>query len=345
MDQEKKYELIAAFLSGEANADKINNLRTWLAQSDENKKEFEELKAVWLNTRFEYDTENLDQLYARASEKLSSSSYNTTSDIQDAGKRRHLFNPRWVAAAAVILLMFSVALLIYQYQLPDNSKDVVVNEIVKENPAGVKKRIKLPDGSDVYLNSESKLTYNSDFGIQNRDITLTGEAFFDVAKDTSLPLRVRSHGKLIEAVGTAFDARAFVEDRHLKVFLVEGRVNIRNVEFLEDLSAGIMLNEGEQYQADLNSGETYIEDLDNEELLWRNGTIHFKSASMNEVFRTLERWYGVDFQVEGSMDSEWNYTGEFSNETLENVLSSISYSKQFDYETVNKKVIVKPKNN
>lgn len=341
MEENTHYTLISAFLSKQANADQISDLRDWMSESETNRLEFEELKEVWLKSRITHSTENIDFLYSRVEAEISGMNKETGTTVQfNKQKIKILHFTKWGAAAAILIMGM---LWIYNFLIQQENHLTVaeVHQIVKENPAGRKTTIRLPDGTVVWLNSESKLYYNSDYGFNNRYVQLEGEGFFEVAKNKELPFKVSSRGQVIEALGTAFNVRGFAYESQVKVALVEGSVKIQEENGAEDKA--FILKPGEEYKKHFVSGNIGVETLNKGELSWKDGNIYFKSASMAKVFRTLERWYGIDVIIEKDTDQTWNYTGEFSQETLENVLQSISYSKEFDFEIGEKIVIVRPK--
>jgi len=341
MEENTNYTLISAFLSKQANADQISDLRDWLSESETNRLEFEELKEVWLKSHITHRTGNIDLLYSRVEAEILGINKETGKTVQFYNQKREYFHfTKWVAAAAVLVVGM---LWIYNFSTQQKNQEAIaeIHQIVKENPAGRKTTVRLPDGTVVWLNSESKLYYNSVYGINNRYVHLEGEAFFEVVKNKELPFKVSSRGQVIEALGTAFNVRGFAYESQVKVALVEGSVKIQEENGAEDKA--FILKPGEEYKKHFVSGNIGVETLNKGELSWKDGNIYFKSASMAKVFRTLERWYGIDVIIEKDTDQTWNYTGEFSKETLENVLLSISYSKEFDFEIGEKKVIVKPK--
>ena len=334
------YKLISAFLSKQASEGQISDLREWLSASEGNRLEFEELKEVWQKSRIKYQAENIDSLYSKVEKEMLGAGKGQGKTVEHSRpKRRYIHITKWAAAAVIIIGILSV----FQFydQKANQEHLTLEQEIIRENPAGRKTTVRLSDGTIVWLNSESKLYYNTMFGKKDRHVQLEGEAFFEVAKNEKLPFKVFSRGQVIEALGTAFNVRGFSYESQLKVALVEGTVKIQ--EEKETSQRSIILEPGDEFEKHFVSGKISLGKLNQGELSWKDGNIYFKSASMPEVFRTLERWYGVEISIDDSIDQSWNYTGEFSKETLENVLRSISYSKKFDFEIVEKKVIVKPK--
>lgn len=242
----------------------------------------------------------------------------------------------------------SIALLFAIYWISDNLSDGVKQPIevaeitIKENPAGRKSQVFLPDGSIVWLNSASSLQYRAHFSGSERRVVLKGEAYFDVAKDQGKPFVVESNGMSVTAVGTAFNVRAFDGDDMMEVGLVEGKVKIEGIEDKNEKQVAF-LEPGQylQYNPARKQIQTGSSDL-RHLVSWKNGVLHFERASFEDVIEELERWYGVEFVYEASAKpTNWDYSSEFENASLENVLKSISYTKNFNFEIVKNKVTLK----
>ncbi len=335
MNEERKHQLITAVLTGQANADEIHDLRAWMAEAGENRAEFEEWQEIWNGVHLPLHTSNIDELYSRAKEQIKDERHGTGKSHSTRG---------WLRYAAVLLVLCGFAAIFY-FVVTTQRADTVpaqVHEIVKENPAGLKTRFTLPDGSRVAMNSESRLVFNNYYGRTNRHVALEGEAYFDVARDSSLSFEVSVAGQVIRALGTAFNVRAFTGDNMLEVMLVEGKVDVRSINATPDTQL-VALSAGEQLTKDIINGKTIKAPLNSQDIAWKDGVINFKSASFGEVVATLSRWYGVKFVVDEPVLADWDYTGQFSNESLENVMHSIGYSKRLNYSIDNKTVYVSPK--
>ncbi|NJN27248.1 MAG: DUF4974 domain-containing protein [Cyclobacteriaceae bacterium] len=342
MNEESPYILISAFLSGEANADEINELRLWLAHSEQNRREFEGMKSVWESISIDHGSINLDALFVKSQKEIAQHEQRS---FEGRKKIRRFKIPYLLKIAAAVSVVISSFIVIRELVSPFQAsvQPTEVKTMIKENPAGIKTQIVLPDSSIVHLNSESQLRYTSNFGSANRELFLEGEAFFVVKKHNDLPFKVHSAGKIVEAHGTEFNVKALPNEQEIRIALVEGVVSVVNEQNKAGQDAMVVLKPGEMLYANLKSGKQSISSLNMDELLWRQGIIHFKNASMDEVVQELERWFGVKFLIKGNMTKDWNYTGEFANESLENILNSIGYSKKFYFDIDQTKVYVKPK--
>jgi len=238
--------------------------------------------------------------------------------------------------AAVLLILLVAWFLLLQNTKPE-SEIIEAQVVKKENPAGQKSKIFLPDGSVVYLNASSSVTYKEEFEPHRRQILLSGEAFFEVAKDSLRPFIVSAKSVETRALGTEFSIAAYPEQDEIMVSLLEGKVEVKNKK-----GAMLTLQEREAARYDLLSRRLDKTDFDlARSILWKDGILYFNKADLKAVIAKLERWYGVEFAIVGSYDYPQAINGRFENESLDNVLQSISFSSEFEYEINGKNVTVK----
>lgn len=247
----------------------------------------------------------------------------------------------WWRVAAVFIFALGATLFILRYEnssLPDAQP---VTEIVKTNPLGQKSIIYLNDGSEVVLNSGSKLSYPSDFGVTSRKIQLTGEAYFKVAEDKEKPFVVSSEGIETTALGTEFNVRAY-DDQAISVALTKGKVRvIRKEELGQGGGEQVTLIPGEGVKYNDDKTLTKFHFNEKEYTSWTRGILYFHNASQEEVIRKLEKWYGVKFEFINESPRKWGYTGEFDRKSLESVLISIGFAMDFSFEIKNDTVSLK----
>ena len=242
----------------------------------------------------------------------------------------------WLKIAASLFILLGLYYGFHWFQpQPQEFSLITAKTVIKENPKGRKSRVQLPDSSFIWLNSESKIAFVEGLEGITRDIKLTGEAFFEVAKDKDRPFVVHTGEVAITALGTAFNVRAYNEDKHIEVALSEGRVKVEKTQPDPNLSTqGYYLNplQSIRFSKIDNSIDQGVFDP-REVLAWKEGIIFFDDASFEEVIHKLGRWYGVEFIVVNRQNiGDWNYGSKFHNESLENVLRSIGFSKGFEFE-------------
>ena len=240
--------------------------------------------------------------------------------------------------AAAILLLVVTAWFLLNGPVIEQEPIIASQLVVKENPPGQKSRIHLSDGSVVQLNANSSIKYLEDFEPGQRIVHLSGEAFFQVAKDSLRPFTVISGEISTTALGTQFNVSAFPGQEVVKVNLLEGKVEVKEKTGQQSL----VLNEKQavHYQAGANKLQKATFNYA-EAIAWKDGILYFQKSSLPEVISRLQRWYGVQISILGSPAEPKVISGRFENESLENVLQSISFPGGFDYEINGKNVSIK----
>jgi transmembrane sensor len=166
-----------------------------------------------------------------------------------------------------------------------------------------------------------------------REVTLRGEAFFEVTENPHKPFIVKSGNITTTALGTSFNICNFPEDEKITVSLATGKVKVEELNQTSgEEQKPYLLIPGEQirYSVDAKNFEK-LRNEDDEDYLWKDGIISFKQTDLDDVVEKLERWYGVTIDVTNQTNSVVNYDGIFSNQSLDNVLKAMSFSLNFKY--------------
>lgn len=219
------------------------------------------------------------------------------------------------------------------YQSADNGQSSVVQYNTLFNPRGSKAiTLTLSDGSQVWLNAESSLRYPTSFTGNERKVEITGEAYFEVARNEAMPFKVANRKAEIAVLGTHFNVNAYDDEKDLKVTLLEGSVKVSANNDQKIIKPG--------EQAIVSSNITINPKADLEAVMaWKNGLFHFSSASLPEVLRQLARWYDVDVTYEGAIP-DMKFGGEITRNTnLSQVLQILEESK-VHFKIEGKKIVV-----
>jgi transmembrane sensor len=324
---EKINEIIAKQLNNEASPQEGQELERWLNQSEENKQVFDLINKDWKYNKTSYKIVNVDELKNKIWKEGMGSGKNATQLRPSYGFSFYL-----KIAATILVLAMAIFILIKEEQ---PASPVPVEWVTKSNPAGQKSKVFLPDGSEVWLNASSSLRYTTDFTDSTRIVLLSGEAFFQVVQDVNRPFTVISGNIRTTVLGTSFNINAFTED--VQVSLVSGKVKVAEMDSLEIVHELIVLNPGQSaiYMNDIN--EIIVQDFNVEATIrWKEGELYFNDASFDEIIKKLEQWYGVSIQVDERVKIQKTYSGTFKNESLKNVMESMSFSLHFDFEIKNK---------
>jgi len=200
--------------------------------------------------------------------------------------------------------------------LNEKPTEVVFNSIV--TPRGGQYQLTLSDGSKVWLNAASSLRFPASFTGKERKVALTGEAYFEVAKNASIPFKVSVSGKAeVEVLGTHFNVNAYSDEAAVNTTLLEGSVKV----IVPATRESRIIAPGEQAQLHDN-GQININKNANMEraMAWKNGTFNFSNEDFAMVFRQLSRWYDVDVVIKGELPKR-HFTGEIPRSlALEEVL-------------------------
>ena len=178
-----------------------------------------------------------------------------------------------------------------------NARGEDINTLV--TPRGGEYRVTLPDGSKVWLNATSSIKFPGVFRSNIREVELNGEAYFEIAKKSAMPFRVKSNGAQIEVIGTHFNVKAYGNEKLMKTTLVEGSIKITAGNFSHLLKPG--------QQAILTKGELKV--LDNvdieEQVAWKNGLFLFKDTSIEDVMSQVASWYDLNVIFEGKIPEKY----------------------------------------
>jgi len=164
-------------------------------------------------------------------------------------------------------------------------------------PSGGQYRVILSDGTKVWLNAKSEITFPAEFVGNSRNVKLSGEAYFEVAKNKVKPFFVHTPQQEIKVLGTHFNVNAYGNEQHINTTLVEGRIKVSN----GTAGTSVMLEPGQQAQAGGRSATDIkvVYNADIEKITaWKNGLFNFNGATLHEVMRQLERWYDIEVVYE-----------------------------------------------
>ncbi len=198
-------------------------------------------------------------------------------------------------------------------------------------PAGGQFQLKLPDGTRVWLNAASSITYPTAFTGTERRVTITGEGYFEVARDARKPFKVtiQSGDKQpteVEVLGTHFNINAYDDEALVKTSLLEGKVKVVSSHFKGKQTA--ILKPGQQSQVDVEGKLKLKENADMEEVIaWKNGDFIFQSADIGTLMRQVARWYDITISYPNGMPTD-KFSGKIGrNVNLSQLLEILKYSE------------------
>ena len=215
-----------------------------------------------------------------------------------------------------------------------SSKEIVYNTI--STPNGGQYQLALPDGSLVWLNATSSIHFPTSFAGKERRVEISGEAYFEIAKNRDMPFVVAVNGAEVQVVGTHFNVNAYNDEDNLKTTLLEG-----SVKFVSGANIN-WLKPGQQSQLASNGLVKVVSNVDVDEVVaWKNGMFGFENAGIETVMRQLSRWYDVEIEYKGK--TEDLFIAEMRrNIKLSDALRALELTGKVKFEILGKKIIVMP---
>jgi transmembrane sensor len=324
LQQEEIYLLIARYLARQTSSDENEWLATWVAESPDHERTFEQLKTVWqVSQTPTAPTETvaaLGRLKSRLALPAPASEPVAPTAPPVRPWRLRLARPGQLAA--ILLLLVSAWGGAYFYTQPAP----VLAYRVYRTPAGQPQRLHLADGSVVTLAPQSQLRYPAQFASASREVYLEGEAFFEVSKDPKRPFRVHSGAWVTQVLGTKFNVSAVPGASQLAVSLVEGKVQVI------DKQDKYLLTPGQQLRAERSTGRIYRQAFDRGQVLaWRSNKLVFKNEKLADAATQLERRYGVKLVFADAATAEVRLWATFDNEPLPRVLDALRLAGGLSY--------------
>jgi len=279
----------------------------------------------------------------------------------------------WWAAAASAAILVTVAFIwnASSNKLPDealNSREKpVINEV--QTKPGSQTNIVLHDGTKVWLNADSKLSYANNFNGKTREVNLTGEAFFEVVSNKNKPFIIHTSKIVIRVTGTSFNVRSYPDEARVETSLIKGKVEVSllsdpNKIFYLNPSEKLVLNDpaSEKAKRDeikLLSGAVNVSPVIPEikriayysvdsipvETAWLNHQLAFYDESFREVANKMEKWYNIKIVFASPALENIRFTGKFENETIEQAFQALQIIGRFRYDINNKTIIISKSNN
>lgn len=309
-------QLLAQEFSGLITPEDRVLLENWRGESAENQRYYSEQKKLWNLFSLQQKMQAIDEkrAYQTVSSKLFTPKINWWARVQ--------------RIAAILLLPVLVVSGIYFFSQKQQNEQYSCVYNTAETPLGMRSSLILPDGTKVWLNAGSKLTYPVLFSDKYRTVKLIGEAYFEVKKDKNWPFVVTADNMNIIVSGTTFNCNAYPENNQIQTVLVEGQVTVGNVsatttKVMEPGELAIFRKNNQQITKSKVDLEKYI--------AWKSGKLMFREDKMNLVVEKLQRWYNVDFEIMDKEISDYIYTATFVDESLDQVLKMLSISAPIRY--------------
>src|SRR5690554_275901 len=295
-------DILYRFFEGKATLSEERQIRCWINDSKINEEKFNEERAI-------YDALLLHSVTESSNKSLK-------------GDRRISLSP-WIAgtaAAVILVLLISTLFLIYKKDESLQYNTVIV-------PAGQRINLILSDNTNLWLNANTKFRYPTEFAKGARTVFLDGEAYFEVSENVKKPFIVKTSQGDVRVTGTSFNVEAYSQHGSFSTSLFDGGVDI----YKNDAKLVSLLP---NQKSSLENNQLLISKItDQDKYLWRDGLIAFKDKELEEILRTLEKYFAVDIQIDTDKLPEHTYTGKFrQSDGVDYALRVLQRSIRFTYE-------------
>jgi len=307
-------ELLARYLAGETDSGEKEQVENWIDASKENRAHYESMKKTWDATEEKNGKTNFntDAAWSRMKVRMNSSE-------ETPAKQPRNFSR--IAASITVFLIMAVALLWYLQPTTPMVQPLAFNsgdQFVQDT---------LPDGSIISLNKNSRLTYPSSFTGAVREVTLIGEAFFEVHKDAAHPFIIHTGQMDIKVLGTSFNVRAYPKSDSVRVSVKTGRVQC----FAANDTVVLLPGEMVVYDEPSRKMNKRMED-DPNTLSYRNRIFKFKDTKLSDAIRLLNEVYGSNIKLKNDKLGDCGVNGDFVNEPIEKIVTIIGETLGFKVE-------------
>ena len=327
MNQPYNFEtLLPSYFSGKLNQEEKQMIEDWKNSSEENLLIFKNAEKVWksLDLLQEMKTYDAGMAMRKVNNKIGKS-------VPSVHKGFIFY---WQRIAAVLLLPVLIgSMVFFFFSGPRSGNDSIVWQTIS-TPPGLKSQTRLPDGTKVWLNSDSRLSYPSCFTGDERNVKLEGEAYFEVVKNERQPFYVDLGNLGIEVTGTTFNAINYTDENQTEVILASGKVRLvrPNGERRQEITE---MDQGQKAVFRKSSGKISLENADTEKYIsWIDGRLIFRDDDMTEVVKKLSRWFNVEIQIADPEIAQYVYTATFREEPVEQILYLLKKTSPIEYDIV-----------
>lgn len=364
LQDQRIWLLISLKISGEATQAELEELEQLLKQNPELAATVDDLQRLWIKSQKEV-SEKTEDAFARHFQRLNKMMPSGISEPEQKTEEnavsqniatKKFYRFWWAAAAAVVFIIWFFA------RSSEGNSSKAIENTVSTN-AGYKARINLPDGSKVWLNGDSKITYAGDLKGKTREVFLSGEAYFDIAKDKTRPFIIHTRTINLKVLGTAFNVRSYENDKETETALVHGsiEVTLRN-----SPDKKIILKPGEKLlvknssiidtllkdkKAEVSDEDApiavlakmryYGNDSSIVETSWTKNRLVFYNERLDKIALNLERWFNVSVTIKNEQLKKGKYTATIEEgDKLHEVLEALKAAEGFHYSINNKAVII-----
>ena len=323
----KAKDLLKKFQSGNLSLSDFKELVSTVNDSSD-----QELEDFFFEEWNKFDTypslsqEKIDSLYCHLHKKMKISPF-------------YKITRHWGQIAASILLLFASGLTILYYIQHQELQTLAEQDVIVRSGDSGTSQVSLPDGTLVRLNANSSLTYQQNFGQNNRKVKLSGEGYFEVKKNTEKKFIVNTGYIDVTVLGTKFNLYAYEDKDIIEMALVEGHVNVSTS---KPPYQTICVKPNEKVTYNKYDNKLNIEKTTTKiETAWLNKELVFREEKLENVFQCLSRKFRVKFSIDSSISVDDVYTGAFDDEKIEEILEVLKIHYGFNYTVKDGKINIR----
>lgn len=347
MEKNRFWELLAKVRSGEATPEDQLELNQHLTAFPEDQQLAKLIDELWTIDMPGVNQPDAAETAVRWEQFRKKMAYESAAAQPVAQSKVRRMVVRLSAAAAIILFVAGGTWLWNTLSAPASLPKNVVS-----TKNGSKSKVEMPDGTQVWLNAGSRIEYDGNYGKDNREITLTGEAYFDVVHNEQKPFIIHTGAMNVKVLGTVFNVKAYPGDDVTEAALIRGsievtfpgRPNERLILRPNDKIA--VVNEsgkpaitqqtngpGTQDKPEIMLAKVNYQPADSTviETAWVKNKLIFRRKAFSELVKDIERWFNVSIQVKDTAILDEKFTGTFSNENITEALDALSMTVAFQY--------------
>jgi transmembrane sensor len=369
MSTDRIWILLTRKLTQEASATELQELELLLKEHPEMQQNAEQVSAAWTSP-IPSDRDFLEATYLQHLERMKAKGHMLEANEPLLNEDGTIFSKpsasfftlkKMLFAAATVVIIACTALWIQS-----GAEQAAISQVntpppsIILTPNGSRTKMLLPDGSNVWLNSGSKLTYHKSFETGLREVYLTGEAFFDVVKNPQRPFIIHTAKIDVKVLGTRFNVKAYENDKTIETSVIKGSVRV----FLRDNPSNAFLLQPNQKLVLQNEERprlknttlakaadmvplvaimklSYLKGTNTDiESSWTRNILSFEDEMFVDVAKKMERWYDINIEFKNRKWEQQYLSGSFEKESLEMALKALQFSTGFTYKQENKTISI-----
>jgi transmembrane sensor len=315
--------LIVKHLRAETSAFEENLLKEWLNESEQNRTTYQETEFLWKAGKTGlHHTPDVENAWRKVKAKTQLG--NATSESYSAGGKVRPMYDAWtyLKVAASLLLFIGVGYMARTLWMG-------TDKLVQLSSGDQKKEVFLPDSSRVWLNKNTTLTYSENYNEKDRNVTLEGEAFFEVKKDKEKPFIVSGKVSRTQVLGTSFNVRSLKNEASDEIKVIEGKVSFAYMK--EQKQEEVLLLAGDKAVTQENGKIEKTKIQDENFLSWQSDKLAFDNTPLQEVVTDLENYFNVPVIIQNPDLHTCKFTGTFTKPQIEEIMKVLSVSINLSY--------------